>query len=81
VADPYPAKPQAALSLLGAIIVRNRALFCQNICLSAYAADQFSWLESYTVTAQSPKTPDVSAIVFKHLQESRCIFRSKSPQS
>jgi hypothetical protein len=53
VADPYPAKPQAALSLLGAIIVRNRALFCQNICFSAHAADQFSWLESYTVTANS----------------------------
>jgi hypothetical protein len=39
------------------------------------------WLESPTVTAQSPKTPDVSAIVFKHLHESRCIFRSKSHHS
>jgi len=27
-----------------------------------------------TVTAQSPKTPDVSAIVFKHLQEASFLF-------
>jgi hypothetical protein len=39
------------------------------------------WLESRTVTAQSPKTPDVSAIVFKHLQEPSFLFRAIAPQS
>jgi hypothetical protein len=39
------------------------------------------WLESRTVTAQSPKTPDVSAIVFKHLQESSFPFRAILPQT
>ena len=37
------------------------------------------WLESYTVTARSPKIPDVSTIVFMHLHESSFLFRAISP--
>ena len=36
------------------------------------------WLESYTVTARSPKIPDVSTIVFMHLHESIFLFRARS---
>src|SRR5437016_5221932 len=39
------------------------------------------WLESHTVTARSPKIPDVSTIVFMHFHESSFLFRAISPQS
>src|SRR2546425_12559241 len=39
------------------------------------------WLESDTVTARSPKIPDVSTIVFMHFHESSFLFRAISSQS
>src|SRR5204862_4416035 len=47
--------------------------------LSEATQGTVSWLESYTVTARSPKIPDVSTIVFMHLHESSFLFRQSRP--
>src|SRR5438132_10164826 len=49
--------------------------------ISGKQGNRRTWLESYTVTARSPKIPDVSTILFMHLHESSFLFRAISPQS